>query len=68
VEVISEDGNVRVVLPPQKIKKADFTTPQVTSHLKERVHDDLVREVVAQAETVPHVRHVVCDIEMPRYS
>lgn len=68
VEVISEGGNVRIVLPSQKIKKADFSTPQAASHLKERVHDDTVKEVVALAETVPDVRHVVCDVEMPRYS
>lgn len=68
VEVISEGGNVRIVLPRQKIKKADFTTPQAASHLKERVHDDIVKEVVALAETVPGVRHVVCDIEIPEYS
>jgi cytidylate kinase len=68
VEVVSEDGNVRIVLPPQKIKKADFSTPQAASHLKERVHDDIVKEVIALAEKVPGVRNVVCDIEMPRYS
>jgi len=68
VEVISEDGNVRIVLPRQKIKKADYATPQAASHLKERVHDDTAKEVIALAEKVPHVRNVVCDIEMPRYS
>jgi len=68
VEVTAESGNVRIVLPRQKIKKADFTTPQAASHLKERFHDDLAKEVVALAETVPDVRNVVCDIEMPQYS
>lgn len=68
VEVISEGGNVRIVLPSQKIKKSNFSTPQAVSHLRERVHDDLVQEVVNLAQKVPGVRHVVCDIEMPRYS
>jgi len=67
-EVTAHSGNVRIMLPSQKIKKADFATPQAASHLKERVHDDLVKEVIALAETVPDVLNVVCDIEMPRYS
>jgi cytidylate kinase len=68
IDVISEGGNVRVVLPPQKIKKSDFSTPQVVSHLKDRVHDDLVQEVVERVRKVPGVRQVVCDIDMPLYS
>jgi hypothetical protein len=68
VEVISEDGNVCIVLPPQKIKKSDFSTPQVVSHLRERVHDHLVQKVVGLARNVPGVRQVVYDIDMPKYS
>ena len=68
MEVTSDDGNVRVVLPPQKIKKADFITPLAAAHLKEQVHGDLVQEVVDLVQKIPDVKQVVCDIDMPRFS
>jgi len=67
-EVTSDGGNVHIVLPPRKIKKADFLTPRAAAHLKERVHGDLIQEVVDLVRKVPDVKQVVCDIEMPRYS
>lgn len=66
--VTSDDGNVHIELPPQKIKKADFITPRVADHLKERVHDDLVEEVTRIVQKIPNVKQVACDIDMPRYS
>ena len=68
MEVTSDDGNVHIVVPPQKIKKADFLTPRAATHLKERVHDDLVQEIIDLVQKIPDVKQVTCDIDMPRYS
>ena len=66
--VTSDNGNVHVVLPPQKIRKADYLTPRAATHLKERVHDDQVQEIIDLVQKVPDVKQVACDIDMPRYS
>jgi cytidylate kinase len=66
--VTCDAGNVRIVLPPQKVKRADYSTPMANTLFKERVHGEIAQEIINKARTVPDVREVVCDIEMPRYS
>jgi cytidylate kinase len=67
-KITSDGGNVHIVVPPQKIKKADYITPQAATHLKERFHDDLVQEIVDLVQKIPDVKQIACDIDMPRYS
>ncbi len=68
VQVTVEEGNVRIVLPPQKVKRADFSTPMANTLFKERIHGEIAQEITALVRKIPDVGEVVCDIEMPRYS
>ncbi len=68
VDVTSDGGNIKIMLPIQKIRKSDFSTPQASAHLRERVHDELIQEIVGLVQKIPDVKDVVCDLDMPRYS
>lgn len=66
-QVTCKNGNVHIKVAPQKIRKNDYVTPHMQSEIQDQMHADMVREIADIARTVPAVKEVVCDIEMPYY-
>lgn len=65
--VTCKDGNVTIKVAAQKIRKDDFVTPHMQSEIQDQLHGDLIRQIAKIARSVPSVKDVVCDIEMPYY-
>lgn len=66
-QVTCKEGNVHIKVAPKKIRKNDYVTPHMQSELQDQLHADMVRKIAEIARTVPSVKDVVCDIEMPYY-
>jgi len=67
-EVTCTNGNVRIKVAAQKIRKNDYVTPKMQSEIQDQLHAEMIREIAEIARSVPAVKDVVCDIEMPYYS
>ncbi|MGD9209718.1 MAG: cytidylate kinase family protein [Desulfobacteraceae bacterium] len=67
VKVSCKNGIVHIKVPTQKIRKNDYITPYMQSEIKDQLHGDMVRKIAEIAKTVPAVKDVICDIEMPYY-
>ncbi len=66
-QVSCKNGNVTIKVAAQKIRKDDFVTPHMQSEIQDQLHGDLVRKIAEIARSVPLVKDVVCDVEMPYY-
>ncbi len=65
--VTCKNGNVIIKVAAQKIRKDDFVTPRLQSEIQDQLHGDLIRKIADIARSVPSVKDVVCDVEMPYY-
>lgn len=67
-EVTSHNGMVHIKVSAAKIRKSDFSRPDMQSQLKESIHSELSKDVNNIAYKIPGVKHVVCDIDLPELS
>ncbi|MFC1895248.1 AAA family ATPase, partial [Thermodesulfobacteriota bacterium] len=66
--VTSDNGVVRVRVGAQKLRKTGFAAPELQRRVRERIREDLMRDIVQIAKRIPGVREVVCDVDLPYYS
>lgn len=67
-EVISDNGTVHVKVPAQKVIKSGVAGPTLQKHVKEKIRDDLMMQIVGIVGKIPGVKGVSCDIDLPDYS
>jgi cytidylate kinase len=66
-EITAHDGMVRIYVPGPKIRKTAFVDLDIQNRVEERMHDELGREILRIARSVPGVKEVVCDVDPPYY-
>jgi cytidylate kinase len=67
-EVASHNGVVHIRVAAQKLRKTGFANPELQQQVRERIREDLARDIVQIAKQIPGVKDVVCDIDLPYYS
>jgi cytidylate kinase len=64
-EVTSHNGKVHITVETGKIRKSDYSRPDMQSQLKESIQAELFKEINEIAYKIPGVKHVACDIGRP---
>jgi cytidylate kinase len=67
-EVRVAGGIVHIKVPPQKIRKAAYTTPKLQTFVQEKIRKDLMMEIEGMVGQIPGVKEVICDVDLPYYS
>jgi cytidylate kinase len=67
-EVNAVDGFVRIKVPAQRIRKFGFTSPSLQKQVKDKITEDLTKQIVDLALKVPGAKEVVCEIGEPYYA
>ncbi len=67
-EVRADDGIVRIKVPAQKIRKTSYARPKVQAYVKERIREDLRKDIEGIVKKIPDVKEVFYNIEPPYYS
>ncbi|MBU0988045.1 MAG: cytidylate kinase-like family protein [Proteobacteria bacterium] len=67
-KITVKDGNVRINVAAQKIRKTGQTSPALQLHIFNTIKEDLTRQILEIAKKVPGINDVVCDIDLPYYS
>jgi len=66
-EVTSTEGVVRIRVKGQRLKKTGFARPELQQQVRERIREDLAKEIVGIVSKIPGVDEVICDIDLPYY-
>jgi cytidylate kinase len=66
--VTVEDGIATISVHAPKIKKTSFSRAQVQQQVRERIRDDLFREIVQITKKVSGIKEVICDVDLPFYA
>jgi cytidylate kinase len=66
--VTVEDGIATISVHAQKLKKTSFSRAEIQRQVREKIRDDLVREIVQITTKVPGIKEVICDVDLPYYS
>jgi len=66
-EVTSSAGVVRIRVKGQRLKKTGFARPELQQQVRERIREDLAREIMGVVSKIPGVDEVICDIDLPYY-
>jgi hypothetical protein len=67
-EVSANDGIVFVKVPAQKIRKTGYSSPKLQTFVKERIREDLMKEIEGIVKTIPDIKEVVYEVDLPYYS
>ncbi|UCH22223.1 MAG: cytidylate kinase-like family protein [Deltaproteobacteria bacterium] len=67
-EVSANDGIVFIKVPAQKIRKTGYTSPMLQSFVKERIREDLIKEIEGIVEKIQDIKDVIYDVDVPYYS
>jgi len=67
-EVRADAGLVFIKVPAQKIRKTGYSSPKLQTAVGEKMREDLMRKMAEIIETIPGVKEVVYDIDLPYYS
>ena len=67
-EVRADDGIVHIEVPAQKIRKTSYARPEVQAYVKERILEDLRKEIEGIVKEIPDAKEVFYNIEPPDYS
>ena len=67
-EVTSNDGILHIKVGGQKLKKTGVASPELQTHVREQIREDLTREIMGAIKDIPGVREAICDIDLPYYS
>jgi len=62
-DVVSSNGNVRIVVTPAKIRMKDFGDLTVRKRINQEMREELSSQILHIAHTIPGVRYAVCDIK-----
>lgn len=68
VEVTSNEGVVHIKGGGQKLRKTGVAGPELQIHIRERIREDLTREIMGAIREIPGIKEVICDIDPPHYS
>jgi hypothetical protein len=67
-EVSADDGMVHVRVAGQKLRKTGIATSDLQQQVREKIQEDLNREILQITKHIPDVKEVVCDIDLPYYA
>jgi cytidylate kinase len=67
-DVSAEDGIVHIKVPAQKIRKTSYARPKVQAYVKEKIREDLRKDIEGIVKKIPDVKEVFYNIEPPYYS
>jgi cytidylate kinase len=67
-EVRANDGIVFIKIPAQKIRKTGYSSPKLQTFVKERIRDDLMKEIEGIVKKIPDIKEVVYEVDLPYYS
>ncbi len=67
-EVTSNEGITQIRVGSQKLKKTGIASPELQTHVREQIREDLTREITDAIKGIPGVKEVICDIDLPYYS
>ena len=67
-EVRAHGSVLYIKAKPAKIKKTGYSTPKMGVHLQDKITDDLTKQILNAVASIPGVKDVECDIELPSYS
>jgi cytidylate kinase len=67
-EVRANDGIVFIKVPAQKIRKSGYSSPKLQSVVKEKIREDLMKEIEGIVKKIPDIKEVVYDVDLPYYS
>jgi cytidylate kinase len=67
-EVSANDGIVLIKVPAQKIRKTGYSSAKLQSLVKERIREDLIKEIEDIVKKIPDIKEVAYDIDLPYYS
>jgi cytidylate kinase len=67
-EVSADNGVVHIRVAGQKIRKTGSVPSDLQQQVREKMRQDLNREIVQITRRIPDVKEVVCDIDLPYYA
>lgn len=66
-DVTCKNGYVYIKVAAPKIRKAGYSEAKTEKILRETMREEIIREIESAAHSVPGVKEVACDIDMPYY-
>lgn len=67
-EVTSEEGILQIKVQGQKVRKTGIASPKLQQQVRERIREDLTKEILQIVREIPGVKDVICNIDLPYYS
>ncbi len=67
-EVNADNGIVHIQVAAQKLRKSGIASSDRQQQIRERIREDLNREILQVTRRICDVREVVCDIDLPYYA
>jgi cytidylate kinase len=67
-EVSADSGMVHIKVSGQKIRNTGIATSDLQQQVREKIREDLNREILQITRRIPDVKEVVCDIGLPYYA
>jgi len=67
-EITARDGNVRIKVAAQKIRKTGQASLALRVHIFTTIQEDLTRQINEIARKIPGIKDVVINVDLPYYS
>ena len=67
-EVTAEEGILQIKVRGQKVRKTGIASPKLQQQVRERIREDLTKEILQIVREIPGVKDVICNIDLPYYS
>lgn len=67
-EVTSDKGIIHIKVHGQKLMKTGFASPELEQQVKEKIREDLKKEIIRVTRNIPGVKEIIYDIDLPYYS
>lgn len=67
-EVTSEEGVVHIKVRGQKLRKSGIASPELERQVRERIKEDLTKEILKIIREIPGVKDVIYNSDLPYYS
>lgn len=66
-EVTANDGMVHIKVKAQRLKKTGFASPDLQDQVREKIREDLTKEILQIVKKIPGIKDAICDIDLPYY-
>jgi cytidylate kinase len=66
-QVTANNGFVTIKVDPQKIRKTGYTDRKLEQQVKAQMRNDLIKEINRITDSIPDIKKITCDIDLPYY-